>query len=219
MRQGPWLETPPDSALCCAVTEFARHVSPCSLFNHVQRTYRFAALLGSGLGSGTGSGRAAHCDPEVLYIGSVLHDLGLTDAVPIETDFEIDGADAARRFLLERGANETTAELVWQAIALHTTPGGLAAKSVEAMLVQAGAAVDIGIIPLSEIPQHFLEEVMERWPREGFKELMIELLVERVRKTPAATAKLNVSRLVGRPMPCSRHLGLCDVIRRSAFSS
>lgn len=211
MRNGSWHESPPDSALCRAVTRFAREVSPLSLFNHVQRTYRFAALLGSGL--------TRRCDPEVLYIGSVFHDLGLTDAVPIETDFEIDGANAARRFLLERGAREEAADLVWQAIALHTTPGGLAAKSPEASLLQAGAAVDIGIIPLSEIPAKFLEQVMERYPREDFKQVMVELLIERVRKTPPETEVLSVSRLVGRHLPCSRHLGLCDVIRRSAFKS
>jgi HD superfamily phosphodiesterase len=63
-------------------------------------------------------------DSELLYVAALFHDLGLVDAYHTDTKrFEVDGADAARDFLRSHGIPEPSADLVWQAIALHTTPG------------------------------------------------------------------------------------------------
>ena len=37
--------------------------------------------------------------------------------------FEVDGANAARDFLRKYGVPESSVEMAWDAIALHTTPG------------------------------------------------------------------------------------------------
>ena len=60
----------------------------------------------------------------MLYLAAMFHDTGLaTPFSDAEQRFEVDGADHARRFLLDRGFSAAAAETVWTAVALHTTPG------------------------------------------------------------------------------------------------
>jgi hypothetical protein len=50
--------------------------------------------------------------------------LGLTEPYRSSDErFEVDGANAARRFLQQHGVPEAAIDIVWDAIALHTTPG------------------------------------------------------------------------------------------------
>jgi hypothetical protein len=51
------------------------------------------------------------------------HDLGVTEHANGDQRFEVDGADAAARFLRDRGVQEERVVTVWQAIALHTSVG------------------------------------------------------------------------------------------------
>jgi len=61
-------------------------------------------------------------DSELLYIGAMFHDLGLTKQYSSATErFEVDSANAARDFLRQHGVEEASIEVVWDAIALHTT--------------------------------------------------------------------------------------------------
>lgn len=57
--------------------------------------------------------------------------------------FEVDGANAARNFLLERGVDEAAARKVWLSIALHTTPGVPEFLEPEIALVTAGVETDV----------------------------------------------------------------------------
>ena len=54
----------------------------------------------------------------------------------------MDGADAAKAFLVERGATETRAELVWNAIALHTSML-VEHAAPQVALVGNGAGIDV----------------------------------------------------------------------------
>src|ERR1700759_2327960 len=106
----------PDSALAREVTEFIRDVEDDLLFNHSRRVFFFGALQGLP--------RGLQPDLELLYVGAMFHDLGLTERYRTSTiRFEVDGADAARDFLLQHGCNESDARKVWLGVALHTTPG------------------------------------------------------------------------------------------------
>ncbi|MDB5654754.1 MAG: phosphohydrolase [Tardiphaga sp.] len=65
-------------------------------------------------------------DTELLYVAALFHDLGLVDAYHTATKrFEVDGPDAARAFLKSHGIPDPKADLVWESVALHTTPGDL----------------------------------------------------------------------------------------------
>lgn len=105
----------PDTALVREATEFIRSAEDDVLFHHSRRVFLFGALHGRRLG--------LQSDLELLYVGAMFHDLGLTARYGTSTQrFEMDGADAARDFLLEHGVEQSDADKVWLGIALHTTP-------------------------------------------------------------------------------------------------
>jgi HD superfamily phosphodiesterase len=104
----------PDSQLATEATELLRASASPMLFNHSLRVYMFGALHGARHGRSV--------DHELLYLGAVFHDFGLIKKYSSPKErFELDGANAARRFLVERGVPQTSVEIVWDAIALHNT--------------------------------------------------------------------------------------------------
>jgi HD superfamily phosphodiesterase len=109
----------PDSDIASAAKEFVFDVSPAFVANHSVRSYLFARELAAikGLRSGV------DYDDELVFLSCVLHDLGATDHANGDQRFEVDGADAAARFLRDRGVQEDRVTTVWQAIALHTSVG------------------------------------------------------------------------------------------------
>jgi hypothetical protein len=107
----------PDSKLCRQITELVRDTESDLLFNHSSRVYSFAAL--------TGLRRNLRFDRELLYAGAMFHAMGLTPRHSSRTErFEVDGANVARDFLKAHNIAQGDIDLVWTAIALHTTPGG-----------------------------------------------------------------------------------------------
>ena len=106
------------------------------LFNHSVRVFLFGAMKGIR--------QNLKFDFELLYVAALFHDLGLVDAYHTEKKrFEVDGADAAREFLKAHGIPEPKADLVWEAIALHTTPGIPQFMRPEIALTNAGVLVDV----------------------------------------------------------------------------
>src|SRR4051794_8827297 len=106
----------PDSLLAKEATEILREHSSDLLFNHSMRVYLFAAAQGRQ--------QKLRFEPELLYIAAAFHDLGLIKKFSSENGrFEVDGANAARQFLTAHNVPEEQVQTVWEAIALHTTPG------------------------------------------------------------------------------------------------
>ncbi len=106
----------PDSAIARAATQLVRDTEDDLLYHHSRRVFFWGAL--------TAARRGLKYDPELLYMGAMFHDMGLTSAyASADLRFEVDGANAARDFLRGHGVPERDIEDVWTAIALHTTPG------------------------------------------------------------------------------------------------
>src|SRR5277367_6698694 len=102
----------PDTELVTAITAHIRAAEDDLLFNHSRRVFLFGALQGRR--------RGLRPDLELLYVGAMFHDIGLTEAYRTsQLRFEVDGANAARDFLLQRGVDDGTAQKVWLSIALH----------------------------------------------------------------------------------------------------
>lgn len=69
------------------------------LFNHSTRVYYFGSLAGKL--------RRLKFDPELLYIGAMFHDMGLTPESGSQSDrFEVDGANATRKFLRAQASGQ-----------------------------------------------------------------------------------------------------------------
>lgn len=199
----------PDSDLCRAATAFARELSPPFLFNHVMRSALFAEHAARAQG--------ARHDPELLCLASVLHDLGLTDASRGESRFEIEGADAAREFLQGRGLSTAALDLVWEAIALHTTPLLPQRRAPEVAFCHIGAGLDVGVMPLDAIEEPFLTALLERYPRLGFKQALIDLLAAQGGQGWQALASMPVLDACERRVPGFRRPHFCDIVEQAAF--
>jgi HD domain len=125
----------PDSKLAREATELVRDTESPLLFNHSTRVYYFGALAGAK--------RGLKFDPELLYIGAMFHDMGLTPRYSSKADrFEVDGANSARAFLGQYKISEQDIDTVWTAIALHTTPGIPQYMHPVVALVTAGVEMD-----------------------------------------------------------------------------
>lgn len=90
----------PDSKLAQAATELVRDTESDLLFHHSSRVYYFGVLAGLRQG--------LKFDSELLYIGAMFHDMGLTKKYRSATErFEVDSANAAREFLRQRGIDDS----------------------------------------------------------------------------------------------------------------
>src|SRR3984893_2725202 len=158
----------PDSKLAQEATQLIRDTEPPLLFHHSTRVYLWGALAGIR--------KNLKFDPELLYIGAMFHDIGLTKQYSSATErFEVDGANAARTFLKQHGVPETSIEVVWDAIALHTTPGIPQHKKPEVALVTAGVEMDVLGIDYDRFSDAQREAVVAAHPRGNhFKEQIIK---------------------------------------------
>ena len=123
--------------------------------------------------------RGLTADPELLYVGAMFHDVGLTAAYSSSSRrFEVDSADAAASFLLEHGVPAEQIRQVWLSIALHTTPGIPEFLDPGIALVTAGVETDVLGIGLGELDPALVQEVVARHPRPEFKRRILEAFNE-----------------------------------------
>jgi hypothetical protein len=195
----------PDSTLAREANELVReHASPL-LFAHSLRVYLFGALRGRQ--------RGWEVDRELLYVGAMFHDLGLTSKYRSEDHrFEIDGANAARDFLRAHGIDEPTAEVVWDAIALHTTPEIPWHKRPEIALVNGGAAADVVGVGLDEIPTGDRDAVLAAYPRVDFARGIVRAFADGFGYRPATTFGTMNADILERTQPSYRQPNFCDLI-------
>jgi len=177
-----------DSALVHEAIELARTSSSPFLFNHVMRSWLFCVLA---------SERAqAKPDPELLAVAAVLHDLGLTERHAGQDRFEVDGANAAKLFLKGHGIPQRQIQLVWDAIALHTTRFIALHKEPEVAVTHAGISLDVLGAGLDLIPQDTLRAIITEFPRLSMKTELRDCLCSLVRRKPETTYD-NVLRDIG----------------------
>jgi hypothetical protein len=122
-----------------------------------------------------------------LAVSTVLHDLGLAGRYTAENRFEVDGADAARAFLKDRGISMQQTQVVWDAIALHTTRSIALHKEPEVVMTHSGIAVDVIGAGLDRIPQDKLRAVLTEFPRLALKNQFQACLCNVVRRKPATS--------------------------------
>ncbi|MEU6344156.1 HD domain-containing protein [Streptomyces sp. NPDC046977] len=170
----------PETRLVHDATELVRDAASPVVFHHSRRVFFWASLRGRL--------RGWDYDPELLYVGALFHDLGLTERFA-RTDqrFEIDGADEARRFLLEHGVDKSRARLVWEGIALHTTPEIPWHMAPEVALVTSGVEVDVLGIGYDEISAEQREAVVAVHPRPDFKNNILKEFTHGIAPRPDTT--------------------------------
>ena len=203
----------PDTKLCAEITELVRDVESDLLFNHSSRVYYFGAL--------TGARRGVNFDRELLYAAAMFHDIGLTRAHSSPGErFEIDGAYAARAFLESRRIASADIDLVWTAIALHTTPGIPAHMHPVIGLVSAGIKMDVVGTAYEEFAREEREMVVAAYTRPPqFEEDIIQAVFDGVMHKPETTFGTVNADVLADKDPNFHRGNFCDVIRGSRWQA
>jgi len=152
----------PDDSLITAVIEHAQRLSEPYLFNHAMRSWLFAETIGSVKG--------IDYDHEVVAIGTILHDIGLTAHVSGPNRFEVNGADAALSFIKGAGLSDRRAQLIWDLVALNSTPSLALHKEPEVAVGTMGIGLDYGGFGVEAIPAGDLERILGAFPRLRMKQ-------------------------------------------------
>jgi HD superfamily phosphodiesterase len=166
-----------------------------------------------------GKRRELKFDPELLYLGAMFHDMGLTPQYSSKTDrFELDGANTARAFLREHHIPEQEIEIVWTAIALHTTPGIPQYMYPVIALLTAGVEMDVLGIGYSDFTEADREAVVQAYPRtEHFNEDIIQAFYNGIKHKPETTFGNVKADVLADKDPGFQRTNFCRVIRDSAW--
>ncbi len=167
-----------DTPLVTQAMEFARTHSEPFLFNHAVRSWLFAVRLGQLQG--------VNHDAEVVAIGTLLHDLGLTNSFQGPKRFEIEGADAARTFAREQGLDDRRLQLIWDSVALNSTPSIGLHKEAEVALCTAGIGVEFGF-QYARIPADEMKSILVEFPRLEMKRCFADSVCRIVQTKPETT--------------------------------
>lgn len=185
------------------------HASPL-LVDHSYRVYAFGCMAGRASGK--------EFNRELLFVSALFHDLGLTAAYrSLDFRFEVDGANAAREFLNGHGFAEADADKVWDAIALHTTPGIPQFKAPEVALLTAGVEADVLGLGLSAFSQDAVDELVAAYPRTDFKSGIIAAFSEGIRHKPETTFGNVKADVLAETVPGYERTNFCDLIRASTL--
>ena len=200
----------PDSLLAKEATGILREYSSDLIFNHSVRVYLFAAEQGRR--------QKLRFDAEILYIAAAFHDLGLSKKFSSENErFEVDGANAARQFLSAHSVPEEQVRTVWEAIALHTTPGITQHMQPEVALLYSGVGLDVLGRGFDQFPPELREQIVTKYPRRHFKEAFIREYFAGFAHKPHTTYGTVNAGVSERYLPGFKSPNACDLIASSPF--
>jgi hypothetical protein len=170
----------PQTPRALAAAAYARASCPEYLFNHCLRTFIFGALALRR--------RQLAYRAEDAFIAAALHDLGLLPTFESSAgSFELDGAEAAERWVRAQHGSPAEADRVWHAVLMHDGAFALTRRQgPEAMLVALGAGTDVYGPDPGELDAPLMAEVLEALPRQKFKTQFTALLVAHCERKPAS---------------------------------
>ncbi|HEY0686163.1 MAG TPA: hypothetical protein VGD45_27720 [Steroidobacter sp.] len=202
------VEVPETPIVSAAIDLAQRHCDPY-LFNHSMRSWLFAVVLASQ--------RNEAYDPEVLAVSVVLHDIGLSDAFNGPRRFEVEAADAVRAFAQERGMTQRQLQLIWDGVALNSTPSICLYKETEVSLCTRGIGADWGGFGYENIPPRLAQSILEAYPRLRMKQRFAADVCGLIRSRPQTTYD-NFARDFGeRFVPGYQPPSMVDVLMNAPF--
>ena len=201
----------PDSKLAKDAANILREHGNDLLWNHSNRVFLFGAINGK-------KAEEAY-DLELLYVSALFHDLGLTKEYSSpDLRFEVDGANAARQFLQHYEVPDESVRLVWDAIALHTTPGVAEHKESEVALLFSGVGLDVMGDGFEEFPKDLREEIIKTFPRDNFKNEIIPAFYEGFKHKPETTFGNMKEDVIQHFLPDYKNKNFCSCILHSPWA-
>ena len=199
----------PDGPLITAVIEHAQRLSEPYLFNHAMRSWLFAEAIGHIKG--------IDYDHEIVAIGTILHDIGLTSSVSGPNRFEVNGADGAVSFIKGKGLSDRRAHLIWDLVALNSTPSLALHKEPEVAVGTLGIGMDYGGFGIEALPTADVERILSAFPRLKMKQQFAEACCRIVTAKPE-TSHDNFLRDFGeRFVPGYKAVSTVDLLMNAPF--
>ncbi len=177
----------PTGPLADAVLRTVRTSVSASIANHSVRSFLFAQFLAV-------HERAlddAAYDRDLLFAATVMHDLGVGDFAHGAARFEVEGADQAAALLTEHGVDACDVDRVWEAIALHTSPGIAERRGLLAYLTREGIGIDFG--RNAELVADWEKEIHGAYPRLAMVRSLVDAIVERAARCAAAAPRYTIA--------------------------
>ena len=198
-----------DNPLITSVIEYAQRISEPYLFNHAMRSWLFAETIGRIKG--------IDYDHEVVAIGTILHDIGLTVSVSGPNRFEVNGADAALSFIKGKGLSDRQTQLIWDLVALNSTPSLALHKEPEVAVGTMGIGLDYGGFGVEALPATDVDRILSAFPRMKMKQRFAETCCRLVTEKPA-TSYDNFLRDFGeRFVPGYKAVSTVDLLMNAPF--
>src|SRR5262245_6056918 len=199
----------PDSPLVTEALEYARKLSEPYLFNHPVRSSLFAVKIGQL--------KRLHYDPEVVTGSTILHVIGHTPGVSGPNRFEVNAAAAASSFIKERGLAGRRAQLIWDLIALNSTPSIAIHKEAEVALGTMGIGLDWGGFGFELIPSADMTEILRAFPRLKMKDKFAETCCHLVAARPETSSDNFLRDFGERFVPSYRPISAVDLLMDAPF--
>ena len=199
----------PDSPVISRAIEFARERSEPYLFNHAMRSWLFASMIAQ-------RNQTMH-DGEVLAVATILHDVGLAEDFNGPLRFEVEGANAARAFARDQDLDDHRTQLIWDAVALNSTPSIALHKEVEVALSTMGIGLDWGGWGYEAIDQTQIAAILEEFPRLEMKKQFTRAVCRIVETRPDTTYDNFAHDFGERFVPGYRPMSTVDYLLNSPF--
>jgi hypothetical protein len=199
----------PGSPLITDVLEYAQKLYEPYLFNHSVRSWLFAAKIGQLEG--------IDCDFEVVAVGTILHDIGLAAGVSGANRFEVNGAAAAASFVNERGLSNRRAQLIWDLVALNSTPSIALHKEAEVALGTMGIGLDYGGFGFELIPSADIADILSAFPRLKMKDKFAETCCRLVAAKPETSFDNFLRDFGERFVPGYKPVSTVDLLMNAPF--
>lgn len=199
----------PDSPFITDVLEYAQELYEPYLFNHALRSWLFAAKIGQLKG--------IDCDLEVVAAGTILHDIGLTAGVRGSNRFEVNGAEAAVSFVKERGVSGRRAQLIWDLVALNSTPSIALHKEAEVALGTMGIGLDYGGFGFELMPSADMTGILGAFPRLEMKTRFADACCRLVAAKPETSSDNFLRDFGERFVPGYKPISTVDLLMNAPF--
>ena len=177
---------PPDTLATRAAREVVTRYSSAAMVNHCERAYLWSAALGELTG--------ATYDRELLYVASMLHDLGLAAAFDnYRAPFEDAGGDVGWVFAAGAGWPPERRTRVKEIIVRHMWREVDPAFDIEGHLLCEGTGLDIVGRNAETWPETFRAEVLERFPRLDLTAEFLAAFEDQAGRKPGCAAAASVA--------------------------
>ena len=199
----------PDSRLIVEALEYAQKAYEPYLFNHAVRSWLFAETIARI--------RGIDYDREVVAVGTLLHDIGLTASVSGPNRFEVNGADAVRSFVRNEDVSERRAQLIWDLVALNSTPSLALHKEPEVAVGTMGIGLDYGGFGFELIPSTDMTTILNAFPRMRMKDKFSETCRRLVTARPETSSDNFLRDFGERFVPGYKPVSTVDLLMNAPF--